>query len=470
MHRLEEALRSYTLEVFAAAATALALGCSGSDSGSGTGGSTGSGGKSNAGGSTSTGMGGASTGTGGSSNASGGLTQAGGAIGAGGSAAGGQVNSNGGSVNGGGGVAGSSNGGGPPGTGGDAASGGRNAGGAAQGMGGKSAGGTSAGGGTGTGGTGTGGTSTSGGAPAGGGGATCPLPTTFKWKDNGGPLATPANGWASLKDFTNVVSNGKHIVYMTFYGSNWGGAMMTFNDWSGAATATQNKLSFTAVAPTLFYFTPKQTWVLAYQWGATGFSYRTSSDPTNPSGWSGEKSLYASKDVPAGSSSTGVIDQTVICDTAKCYLFFAGDNGYIYRSSMAIGSFPGEFPPATTLMQDTSAKLFEAVQVYSIKGANKYLMLVEAPSGHPRYFRAWTATDLGGSWTLLTDTFASQSNTTFSQKWTTDISHGDLVREDPSELFTVDPCNLQLLYQGTSTTSGDYNTLPYRPGLLTLEK
>lgn len=464
MHRLEEALRTYTLQVLAAAAAAFAVGCSGSDSGTGTGGTTGSGGKSNVGGSVGTGgsTGGSSTGSGGSSNGSGGLTQAGGAIGTGGSAAGGRVNGNGGSGNGTGGT-GSSNGG-APGTGGSSANGGRNTGGATQNTGGQSTGGASANGGTAA--T-TGGTS-SGGASAGGGGATCPLPTTFKWKDHGGPLATPQNGALSLKDFTIAKANNKYVVYLTTFSSNWGAAMMSFTDWAGAATATQSKLSFGAVAPTLFYFTPKQTWVLAYQWGGHGFDYRTSSDPTNPNGWSAEKSMYASKNVPAGSSGTGVIDQTVICDTAKCYLFFAGDNGYIYRSSMAIGSFPGEFPPATTVLQDTSSKIFEAVQVYSIKGSNKYLMIIEAPPGHPRYFRAFTATDLGGTWTLLTENFATVNNTTFTQKWTVDISHGDLVREDPSELFTVDPCNLQLFYQGTASTSGEYSNIPYRPGLLTL--
>jgi hypothetical protein len=139
---------------------------------------------------------------------------------------------------------------------------------------------------------------------------------------------------------------------------------------------------------------------------------------------------------------------------------------------MAIDSFPGTFPAAQDSgIQGTSQNLFEAVQVYSVQGSNKYLMIVEA-QGSARYFRAWTATDLEGPWTLLTDNFAIKSNVTFSTNWTNDISHGDLVRSSPDETFPIDPCNLQLVFQGRDPNANvsDYGLLPYKLGLLTLAK
>ncbi|MEU1013917.1 non-reducing end alpha-L-arabinofuranosidase family hydrolase [Streptomyces sp. NPDC005890] len=315
--------------------------------------------------------------------------------------------------------------------------------------------------------------------------AAAALPSSFRWSSSKqliAPKPDATHKIAGIKDPSVVYYNGKWHVFASVAGSSgYNLVYLSFSDWSQAGSATHHYLDRTAIgsgyraAPQVFYYAPQKLWYLVYQTGNA--SYSTNPDISNPNGWSAPRNFYASMpDVIRQNIGNGYwVDMWVICDSAHCYLFSSDDNGHLYRSQTTVGQFPNGFTNTVIAAQDSNRyALFEASNIYKVQGANQYLLLVEAVgSDGRRYFRSWTSGSLAGSWSPLAasegNPFARASNVAFpSGAWTKDISHGEMIRAGYDQTLTVPACRLQYLYQGLDPNAGgDYNSLPWRLGLLT---
>jgi hypothetical protein len=293
-----------------------------------------------------------------------------------------------------------------------------------------------------------------------------------------------AHPLVSIKDPSVVFFNGRWYVYATTANTAgaWSMVYLSFADWAEAATAKPYYLDANPnlrgyhCAPQVFYFRPQQKWYLIFQ--SQQPQYSTADDLSRPETWSRPQDFFSGK--PASVVGTW-IDYWVICDETHAYLFFTNDAGRFYRSRTSLSAFPTGFSEPVVVMQDPdAARLFEAGHIYRLKGTSQYLALIEAmgPEGR-RYFRAFVANQLDGAWTPALNAsswerpFAGTSNVTFegaSVGWTRDVSHGELLRDGYDETLTVDPCNLQLLYQGfdPARNTTDYSQLPWQLALLRL--
>jgi hypothetical protein len=315
---------------------------------------------------------------------------------------------------------------------------------------------------------------------------TLPFATPLKWKSTGvliGPISDETHTIVSVKDPTVVHYNGLWHIYATAYSTSaktWTMVYLNFKDWSEAPNA---KLTYIDInpnltgyhcAPNLFYFSPHKKWYLVFQ--SQQPQYCTTDDISKPETWTAPQNFF---DRLPASTPRLPIDYHVICDNTHAYLFFTGDNGCFYRSRTRIEDFPRGMSDPEIAIQDNRNNLFEGSMTYKIKGTTStYLTMIEALSP-ARYYRAWTSDDLNGQWTPLPGAdswerpFAGINNVTFEDgvtPWTRDISHGELLRDNYDQTPTIDPNNLQFLYQGRDPQSrGNYSLLPYRLGLLTLD-
>ncbi|GAB3660758.1 non-reducing end alpha-L-arabinofuranosidase family hydrolase [Glycomyces tarimensis] len=317
------------------------------------------------------------------------------------------------------------------------------------------------------------------------------LPSSFAWESTGALVAPqdPSDrDLVSIKDPSVVEVDGEYHVYATTADTQGRWSMTYFggfSDWSRAGSAPQYHLSQTAIgdryaaAPQVFYFEPRDEWYLIYQTGLP--SYSLLSDPSRPqSATAPSDFMSAYPPIVTDNAGSGgyVVDHWITCDDVKCYMFYNNDNNYFFRSETTVEEFPNGFGDTVVVMSDPgNNRIFEAVNVYRVGDSGEYLMMIEGiGSDGRRYFNSWTADSLdaiGNEWTPLaaseSNPFARADNVTFPQgAWTQDISHGELIRDGYDQTLTIDPCDLQFLYQGMDPgSSGDYSQLPWKLGLLT---
>jgi endo-1,4-beta-xylanase len=315
------------------------------------------------------------------------------------------------------------------------------------------------------------------------------LPTSYAWMSSA-PVIVPhsdaKHDLVAVKDPTVIRFNGLWHVYASSVGRGgiYGMVYTSFADWADAPNAPMYTMDKTpgfntyVAAPQLFYFEPQKLWYLVFQSGPPMFS--TNANPGDPKKWTSPQSLYP-KTPTVIEENGGWLDFWVICDAKDCHLFFSNDHGRWYKSKTSIEKFPRGFGEPVVAMEDAEAgRLFEACNVYKIKGQNQYLALVEAfdkTSDHRRYFRSWTADSLEGPWIGLhndgASPFAGKQNVTFQgEPWSDDISHGEMIRAGYDQTMEIDGAKpLQFLYQGflPGSDTSDYNGIPWRLGLLTLK-
>jgi hypothetical protein len=281
------------------------------------------------------------------------------------------------------------------------------------------------------------------------------------------------------KDPTVVFHGGKWHVFMTV--KLQGRSAMeycSFGKWEDADKSPRTLLKVSEAkyfcAPQVFYFTPHKKWYLIYQVGVPGakfmwVAYSTTTDLADPGSWTPAKPILDGG--PKDPRKLGGLDYWIICDDQRAYLFYTTLNGKMWRLWTKIEDFPRGFDHCELALE---AKIFEASHTYKLKGLNQYVTIIEEDGR--RYYKAYVAERLDGEWLPVADTadkpFAGWKNIRPApgvEPWTDNISHGELVREGCDQTLTVDPNNLQFVFQGMfdkEKAQKNYGQFPWRIGIL----
>ena len=307
----------------------------------------------------------------------------------------------------------------------------------------------------------------------------------FSWKASAplidvGPGREAADPLISIKDPTVVFHGGRWHVFATVRMKSGKVDMeyLSFADWAEANQAPRQILAWHDqyyCAPQVFYFTPHQKWYLIYQLAEKtrtppfGPCFSTTDTLGDPKSWT--KPLPMVTNAPVKPK---WLDFWVICDADKAHLFYTSLDGHMWRRETRKADFPFGWSEQQLALQ---ADVFEASHTYRLKGRNQYLTLIEAQGNSRRCYKAYLADRLEGPWRGLADTmdkpFAAHANVRQASEWTTNISHGELIRAGVDELMEVDPAGLRFLFQGASDQEyrgQGYGGVPWRLGILEMSR
>ncbi len=256
------------------------------------------------------------------------------------------------------------------------------------------------------------------------------------------------------------------------------------------------------IAPQVFYFEPHKLWyIVAHRNVPEKYDlvpiYLTNPDIENVYGWSNPKDLLPPP--PAGQF---WIDFRVICDEKKAHLFYTDHRGSLFRIECPLGEFPQGLDKAvrsrmgrgpdhgmgetvlTEWGEDARGRwrLHEAVSVYYVKSADKYLALAEAVRPHPtrapywdsrnRFMFALMADRIEGPWDRVEpqrNEFAGDPGRLYNEDGSRSkydqVSHFTLLRSGYNQKMEIDDLNLDLVFQAFDADGiGDnfvYDDLPW---------
>jgi arabinoxylan arabinofuranohydrolase len=265
------------------------------------------------------------------------------------------------------------------------------------------------------------------------------------------------------KDPTIVYYDGKYHVFYTGANQSGGWQMLytSASTISGLKNAPRTYMSKIGeayfCAPEVFYYEPQKLWYLVYQDGTYGVAYATTTNIADPNSWSGPKSF--------GISGNMGWDYFIICDNQYAYMYNTPDDGSgkLYRRKTTLKNFPKGWSAPEVAMNDS----FEGAEVYKSLADGQYYLLIEDMKDG-RYYELWTSSSAGGPWKQISEKWAWRGNLKYNaDKWTTNVSHGELIRAGYNQKLEINDINkVDLLIQGTTNMSGSYQQIIWDLGII----